>query len=82
MLTRSNFENKLNKKDKICIIITVQLPKGIEAIETITNYNALEEKAKYLLNAYDNELSLKTKKEIKILDLIVICKDDLRTDNE
>lgn len=75
MLTRKKLEDKLNKVDKICIVTVGLLPGG--AVEVITNYQNLEVKRDYLLNAYDEELKLKTMQEIKLLDCIVISKNDL-----
>jgi hypothetical protein len=75
MLTRKKLEDKLNKKDKICIITTCLLPT--KAVEVLTNYQELEGKKEYLLNAYDENLCLKTMKDIKLLDCIVICESDI-----
>ena len=74
-MNRDSYEKKLNKANKKMIVTAVQLPS--KEIETIINYNGLEEKAKYLLNAYDNDLCLKSFNQIKILDLIVISEADI-----
>jgi hypothetical protein len=74
-MTRGSFEYKLNKSNKKVIITAVQLPS--KEIETIVNYTGLEEKAKYLLNAYDENVCLKSFNKVRIVDLIVISKDDI-----
>jgi len=75
MLTRKSLEEKLNKENKVCIVTTCLLPT--KAVEVLVNYQCLEEKKEYLLNAYDENLCLKNMKAIKILDCIVICGSDL-----
>lgn len=75
MLTYEKLEKKLNKSAKIVIVTTVLLPSL--AVETLVNYHELEEKADYLLNAYDKNLCLKTFDKIKLLDVIVISNDDI-----
>ena len=75
MLTRKKLEAKLNKPDKICMTTVCLLPTG--AVETLTNYQELEGKKDYLLNAYDENLRLKTMQDIILLDCIVISKEDL-----
>lgn len=75
MLTREKLEKKLNKENKVCIVTTCKLPSG--AVEVLINYQELEAKKEYLLNAYNESLELKTMKEIKLLDCIVISKEDL-----
>jgi hypothetical protein len=75
MLTRKILVDKLNKKDKICIVTACLLPT--KAVEILTNYQELEGKKEYLLNAYDENLCLKNMKEIRLLDCIVISKGDL-----
>jgi hypothetical protein len=75
MLTRNKLEKKLSKENKICIVTTCILPS--KAVEVLTNFQELDAKRDYLLNAYDENLCLKNMKEIKLLDCIVISKDDL-----
>jgi len=75
MLTREKLEIKLNKPGKICMTTVCLLPSG--AIETLTNYQELESKKDYLLQAYDNDLRLKTMPSIILLDCIVICEEDI-----
>lgn len=75
MLNREKLEKKLNKENKVCIITTCKLPSG--SVEVLINYQKLEEKKDYLLNAYDDNLKLKTMQDIKLLDLIVISESDL-----
>lgn len=75
MLTREKLEQKLNKKHKICMTTVCLLPSG--AIETLVNYQDLEAKKEYLLNAYDDQCRLKTKSDIRLLDIIVISNDDI-----
>jgi hypothetical protein len=77
MLTRQKLENKLNKTEKICIITVVKLPSN--AVEVLTNYQELEAKKDYLLNAYDENLQLKNMPDIKLLDCIVISENDLNS---
>lgn len=74
-MNRASYESKLKKSNKKMIVTAVQLPS--KEIETIINYNGLEEKAEYLLNAYDDNLCLKSFNKIKILDLIVISEADI-----
>lgn len=74
-MNRASYESKLKKPNKKMIVTAVQLPS--KEIETIINYNGLEEKAEYLLNAYDDNLCLKSFNKIKILDLIVISEADI-----
>lgn len=74
-LTRKDLEVKLKKENKVCIVTSCKLPTG--AVEVLVNYQELEGKAKYLLSAYDENLRLKTMQDIKLLDIIVICKGDL-----
>lgn len=76
MLTRKKLEEKLNKSDKICIVTACKLPSN--AIETLVNYQKLEEKKEYLLSAYDDNLKLKTMKDIQLLDCIVISDSDIK----
>jgi hypothetical protein len=75
MFTRKKLEQKLNKEYKICITTVRLLPSG--AIETIVNYQNLEDKKKYLLSAYDEKLRLKTMQDIILLDCIVISRYDV-----
>lgn len=74
MLTREKLENKLNKQNKICIVTVCKLPGG--AVETLVNYQNLEEKKNYILNTYDEDCRLIYMKEIRLLDLIVISEND------
>lgn len=73
-MTRNDFLNKISKareKGKLRIVCTAtQLPTG--AIEIISNTEYLDEKISYLLNAYDDELKLKTNSKIKMLDCIIL----------
>jgi hypothetical protein len=61
--------NKINKEDVRLIITVVLLPSG--AYEVITNYEKLQYKIDYLMNAYDEDLRLKTFKDIKLIDCII-----------
>ena len=74
MITRKNLEKKLNQLNKECIITVCTLPSG--GLETIVNYMCLDEKRDYLLNAYDEQLKLKTMPDIKLIDCIVISTFD------
>jgi hypothetical protein len=58
-------------KENVSLIVTVVLlPTG--AREVITNYEKLQEKIDYLLNAYDDNLQLKACSDIKLLDFIIM----------
>jgi hypothetical protein len=66
---------KLKKKIDCCknpevIITVVKLPTG--ALEVITNYQELQGKIDYILNAYDDNLCLKTCPQIKLMDCIIL----------
>lgn len=63
---------KLEKlKGKMQLLITViKLPNG--ALETIVNYNNLGEKMDYIVDAYDDNLKLKTCQDIQIIDFILL----------
>lgn len=74
-MTRKSYESKLKKSNKKVIITAVQLPS--KEIETIVNYTGLEEKTEYLLNAYDENVCLKSFNKIRIVDLIVVSEDDI-----
>jgi hypothetical protein len=52
------------------IVTVVTLPSG--ALEVITNYQKLDEKMEYLINAYDDNLVLKSCPQIKLLDCIIL----------
>jgi hypothetical protein len=74
-MTRDDFVKKIEKLDEqlipLSLIVTVvKLPNG--ALETITNTQYLNDKIKYILNAYDENMELKTCKDIKILDCIIL----------
>lgn len=75
-MLRSSFEQKLKKPNKKVIITAVQLPS--KEIETIVNYTGLEEKSEYLLNAYDENVCLKSFNKIRIVDIIVVSQDDIK----
>lgn len=58
-------------KGKMQLLITVvKLPNG--ALETITNYQNLGAKMDYLVEAYDDDMKLKTNKNIQIVDCILL----------
>ena len=52
------------------IVTAVQLPTG--AIEIATNTECIAEKIDYILNAYDEDMCLKTNTEIKMLDAMIV----------
>lgn len=52
------------------IVTAVQLPTG--AIELATNTEHIAEKIDYILNAYDEEMRLKTNTDIKMLDVMIV----------
>lgn len=71
MLTLQKLKAKIeNYKEPKLLVTVVQLPSG--AYETLVNNDKLESKFEYLLSAYDEELRLKTKKDIKLLDCIIL----------
>ena len=75
MLTREKIikkvENLDNQQQPLQLIVTVvKLPTG--AKEVITNTEFLDEKIKYILDAYDDNLNLKTCPYIKLLDCIIL----------
>jgi hypothetical protein len=55
--------------DFTLLVTVVRLPSG--ALETIVNYQNLPEKIQYLINAYDDDLKLKTCPEIQLIDFIL-----------
>lgn len=64
-------ENLYKKPKPLRLIVTVvKLPSG--ALETIVNNQDLDEKIKYILGAYDDNLRLKTCKEIELVDCIIL----------
>lgn len=79
-MTRLDLLNKISKAQKsgpLKLIVTVcTLPKGPkdkdQAYETLINNKNLETKIEYLLKAYDENLVLKTHKEIKLVDCIIV----------
>lgn len=52
------------------IVTAVKLPTG--AIEIATNKEFIAEKIDYILEAYDEDMCLKTNKVIKMLDVMVV----------
>lgn len=75
MLTREKIIKKVENLDKnqqpLSLIVTVvKLPTG--ALEVISNTQSLNEKIKYILSAYDDNLRLKTCKDIELLDCIIL----------
>lgn len=52
------------------IVTVVLLPSG--AKEVITNSQRLDEKIKYLMEAYDENLHLRSCPEIQLLDCIIL----------
>lgn len=64
-------ENILYSRKKLTVLVTaIKLPSG--AIEVTTNYQDLENKLKYILENYDDQMRLKRNKEIQIIDYILI----------
>ena len=75
MLTREKLIQKVENLDNQLIrpsllITVVELPT--KAKEVITNTEYLDEKIKYILDAYDNNLNLKSCQSIKLLDCIIL----------
>ena len=68
------YHDKVNQDKTVIdeIILYIHMPTG--EIETITNPN-VEEKIKYIEKAYDDNLVLKTCKDIYIEDAVIIEKD-------
>lgn len=54
---------------EVCIV-AVKLPNG--AIETITNYQAVQEKIDYYKNAYDDSFRLKSNPNIRIVGYMMV----------
>lgn len=72
-MNKQQLESKLrgiSHEDLRVIVTVVQLPTG--ALEVITNYEKLPDKIKYLWNAYDDDLRLKTCPTIRLVDAIII----------
>ena len=66
-----NFKNKVNECTKPVLLVTVvKLPSG--ALETTINNSNIESKIEYIINAYDENLKLKTCNEIQIKDFIIL----------
>ena len=52
------------------IVTAVKLPTG--AIEIAVNDQCLEQKLEYILSAYDDQMRLKSNKEIAMIEAIVV----------
>jgi hypothetical protein len=50
--------------------VAIQLPTG--AVEVITNYENLDDKLDYYLNAYDVEFRLKANNEVRLIDFMLV----------
>jgi hypothetical protein len=60
-----------NVENEIQLLVTVvKLPNG--AYETIVNYQSLGEKLDYLINAYDEDMKLKTCNAVELVDCIIL----------
>jgi hypothetical protein len=71
MLTLEKLKKKIDCYEEPKLIVTVvKLPTG--ALEVITNYQELKAKLDYILNAYDDNLCLKTCPQIKLMDCIIL----------
>jgi hypothetical protein len=75
MITKQEIRDRIIYLDSgmipLSLIVTVVLlPSG--AKEVITNYQRLDEKIKYLMEAYDENLRLKSCPEIQLLDFIIL----------
>jgi hypothetical protein len=73
LLKKQEFIERVEKigKDKLSILVTVsRLPTG--AKEVIINYQELDKKVDYIIDAYNDNLELKTCTVIKILDFVVL----------
>ena len=72
-MTKNDLIKKIDTigRDNISLIVTVvQLPSG--AKEVIVNSQELTDKIDYLLQAYDENLVLKTFDKIRMLDFIIL----------
>jgi hypothetical protein len=69
---RKNFLNDVDNyfDVAIAIVVAVKLPSG--AIEVITNYQDVETKINYYVNAYDNEFKLKSNPEVQIIGYMLV----------
>ena len=73
MLTREKFEKKIKyyESKELKIVVTVcKLPTG--ALEVLVNHDKLKEKIKYYSTAYDEDLKLKTCKDVQLMDIIML----------
>lgn len=52
------------------MVIAVKLPTG--ATELIINTDNIESKYDYYLNAYDDDMCLKTNKEVKVVGILCV----------
>jgi len=75
MMTREKLIKKVENLDNQLVrpsllITVIELPT--KAKEVITNTEFLDEKIKYILDAYDENLNLRTCPNIKLLDCIIL----------
>jgi hypothetical protein len=61
---------KIGIENLSVIVTVVELPSG--AKEVLVNYQKLPEKISYLKDAYNDNLTLKTKEDIILLDCIIL----------
>lgn len=63
--------DKLNQEDRcLKVVVTiVKLPSG--ALEVIVNTDNLNDKLNYIINAYDDDLKLKSNQDIAIVDYLI-----------
>lgn len=71
MLTLEKLKKKIDYcKEPKLIVTVVKLPTG--ALETLVNNSELKAKLEYIMNAYDENLCLKTCPDIKLMDCIIL----------
>jgi len=69
---KDKFVNEVTDTDMFAakvLVVAVQLPSG--AVETITNYHDIPLKAKYYMDAYDENFRLKTNPSIRIIGYMI-----------
>lgn len=70
MTKKEEFIKKWESSVNNLLITVLKMPFG--SFETIINSQNLDEKVNYILNAYDNDLRLKTYEDIQIIDYIIV----------
>ena len=63
------------KKDKMSIAIAFRMPGQKQPEIIINHYSSLDAKKEYYLKAYDDDLYLKTNKDIKMIAVVFLDND-------